>query len=131
MKLLSPIFFLFGTASIAFAVPTATTSFLAVRTAEPAVLPRTFVPPTHRGPPPAATEHHGPTATCTPTSIPDKNGYVPPGTCNANYNYYPSFGAAIVASIIFGILTIVQIGQAFYYRKVSILDHVTSSNNSQ
>lgn len=32
---------------------------------------------------------------------PDKNGYVPEWACNANYNYYPSFGAALFFTIIF------------------------------
>lgn len=58
-----------------------------------------------------------PTPTCTQTITPDKNGYVPPGTCNALYNYYPSFGAAIAMSIIFGIVSMAHITQAAIYKK--------------
>ncbi|TVY84053.1 Protein RTA1 [Lachnellula suecica] len=47
--------------------------------------------------------------TCSQTITPDKNGYVPPGTCGSLYQYYPSFAAAIVFSIIFGVLSFVHI----------------------
>ncbi|TVY26891.1 Protein RTA1 [Lachnellula hyalina] len=47
--------------------------------------------------------------TCSHTITPDKNGYVPPGTCGALYEYYPSFGAAIFFSILFGVLSISHI----------------------
>lgn len=57
--------------------------------------------------------------TCIHTINPDKNGYVPPGTCGALYDYYPSFAAAIVVAILFGILTIAHITQAAVYKKVS------------
>jgi hypothetical protein len=43
--------------------------------------------------------------TCIKTITPDENGYVPPGTCGALYDYYPSFAAAVAAAVIFGILT--------------------------
>ncbi|KAF5680453.1 RTA1-like protein [Fusarium denticulatum] len=33
--------------------------------------------------------------TCVQTLEPDENGYLPPGTCNAHWNYYPSFAAAV------------------------------------
>jgi hypothetical protein len=56
--------------------------------------------------------------TCIQTITPDKNGYVPPGTCNALYDYYPSFAAALVFSIIFGMLTIAHIGQAVFFKTV-------------
>lgn len=61
---------------------------------------------------------HLPTPTCVQTITPDKNGFVPPGTCGALYNFYPSFGAAIAASVIFGMLTVLHIGQAVIYQKV-------------
>ncbi|PVH74825.1 hypothetical protein DL98DRAFT_551951 [Cadophora sp. DSE1049] len=57
-----------------------------------------------------------PTPTCVQTIIPDKNGFVPPGTCNALWNYYPSFVAAIVTAGIFGAITLVHIGEAIYFK---------------
>jgi hypothetical protein len=53
-----------------------------------------------------------PTPTCTRTVQPDKNGYLPPGTCDALYNYYPSFNAAVVMAVIFGIISVIHIAQA-------------------
>lgn len=58
--------------------------------------------------------------TCSHTIIPDKNGHVPPGTCGALYQYYPSFAAAIVFSFIFGALSISHIFQAANFKTVSI-----------
>jgi hypothetical protein len=55
--------------------------------------------------------------TCSQTIIPDKNGYVPPGTCNALWNYYPSFTAAFIFAILFCILTVVHIYQAASQKK--------------
>jgi hypothetical protein len=60
---------------------------------------------------------HLPSSTCTQTIKPDKNGYVPPGTCGALWEYYPSFGAAILFSVIFGMLLIAHIAQAIHYKK--------------
>jgi len=57
--------------------------------------------------------------TCIQTITPDKNGYVPPGTCGALYDYYPSFVAAVVASAVFGVLTIAHITQAAIFKKVN------------
>ena len=57
-----------------------------------------------------------PSPTCTQTIVPDKNGYVPPKTCNALYNFYPSFNAAVAMSIVFGILSFVHIVQAAMFR---------------
>ncbi|KAE8453202.1 hypothetical protein EG329_011269 [Mollisiaceae sp. DMI_Dod_QoI] len=60
------------------------------------------------------------TSTATPSCIsvtPDKNGYVPEWACNANYNYYPSFAAALIFAVIFGITTFVHFYQAFAYKK--------------
>lgn len=56
--------------------------------------------------------------TCLQTITPDKNGYLPPGTCNALWDYYPSFGAALVFAALFGILVSVHICQAVAYKKV-------------
>ncbi|KAL4811792.1 RTA1 like protein-domain-containing protein [Aspergillus spinulosporus] len=57
-----------------------------------------------------------PSNTCTPTVSPDANGYVPPDQCNALYNYYPSFAAAVAFSVLFGILMIAHFIQATTYK---------------
>jgi hypothetical protein len=59
--------------------------------------------------------------TCIQTITPDKNGYVPPGTCHALYDYYPSFAAALAFSVFFGILTIAHISQAAFFKTVSFV----------
>ena len=56
--------------------------------------------------------------TCSQTITPDANGYVPPGTCGALWNYYPSFGAAIVFAVVFAVLVMVHVWQAVVHRKV-------------
>jgi hypothetical protein len=56
-------------------------------------------------------------ATCSATIQPDSNGFVPPGSCNAMWNYYPSFAAALLFSILFGVLTIAHIYQAVKHGK--------------
>lgn len=56
--------------------------------------------------------------TCHQTIIPDRNGYVPPGTCGAMYNYYPSFNAALATAVLFGILTTLHLCLAVIYKKV-------------
>jgi hypothetical protein len=56
--------------------------------------------------------------TCVQTITPDQNGYVPPGTCNSLWDYYPSFVAAAIFAVIFGVLTLAHIGQAIAYKKV-------------
>jgi hypothetical protein len=58
-----------------------------------------------------------PTPTCTRTITPDKNGYLPPGTCEALYNFYPSFAAAIIMAIVFGILTAAHLIQASIFKQ--------------
>ncbi|KAH8591527.1 RTA1 domain-containing protein [Bisporella sp. PMI_857] len=50
--------------------------------------------------------------TCIQTITPDKNGYVPPGTCGSLYNYYPSFGLALAFGVLFGVLTVAHLVQA-------------------
>ncbi|KAK0099487.1 hypothetical protein ONS95_004695 [Cadophora gregata] len=57
-----------------------------------------------------------PTPTCVQTIVPDKKGHVPPGTCNALWNYYPSFVAAVVTAGIFGAITLVHIAEAIYFK---------------
>lgn len=56
--------------------------------------------------------------TCAQTIEPDKNGYLPPGTCNANWDYYPSFSAAAAFAVLFAILTAVHVWQAARHKKV-------------
>ena len=68
--------------------------------------------------------------TCIHTITPDKNGYVPPGTCGALYDYYPSFTAAVIVAVLFGILTVVHITQAAVYRKVSSSSQYIQLNTS-
>ncbi|TPX16968.1 uncharacterized protein E0L32_003530 [Thyridium curvatum] len=55
--------------------------------------------------------------TCVQTTIPDKNGHVPAGSCGSIWNYYPSFEAATVFAVLFALLTAVHIWQAAYYKK--------------
>lgn len=61
-----------------------------------------------------------PIATCVQTITPDANGYVPPGTCGAIWDYYPSFSAAAVFAVLFGILTLVHLWQAVSSGKVRL-----------
>ncbi|KAI0888498.1 RTA1 like protein-domain-containing protein [Annulohypoxylon maeteangense] len=55
--------------------------------------------------------------TCIQTIEPDANGYLPPGTCHALWDYYPSFSAAMAFTIIFGLLTVAHLYQSIAYRK--------------
>ncbi|OHW97477.1 RTA1 domain-containing protein [Colletotrichum incanum] len=55
--------------------------------------------------------------TCVQTIEPDANGYVPPRECGAIWNYYPSFVAALVFAVLFGLLTAVHIWQAAKHKK--------------
>lgn len=64
----------------------------------------------------STTAYYTETSDCTPTVAPDKNGYVPPDQCNAMYDYYPSFNAAVAFSVIFGLLFMVHLVQAFTYK---------------
>ncbi|KAJ5373913.1 hypothetical protein N7517_005919 [Penicillium concentricum] len=57
-----------------------------------------------------------PSNTCTPTIAPDKYGWVPPSECDALYLYYPSFGAAVAAAVIFGLLMMAHFVQATMYK---------------
>lgn len=58
--------------------------------------------------------------TCVQTIEPDVNGYLPPGTCHALWDYYPSFSAALAFTILFGLLTLVHLYQSIVYRKVNL-----------
>ncbi|KAF7959940.1 hypothetical protein EAE96_001543 [Botrytis aclada] len=65
--------------------------------------------------------------TCIQTLTPDKKGYLPPGTCNALYDYYPSSILAVVFAAIFGVLTLAHIIQAFVYKKAHSFFIVSAS----
>lgn len=56
--------------------------------------------------------------TCIQTLTPDENGHLPPGTCNAIWNYYPSFNAAVVFAVLFALVMAVHVWQAVRYKKV-------------
>lgn len=58
--------------------------------------------------------------TCSQTAVPDRNGHVPPGSCNAIWDYYPSFVAAVVFVVVFGALMAVHVWQAVSYKKVRV-----------
>ena len=51
------------------------------------------------------------------TFTPEKNGYVPPEACNAQWAYSPSFAAALFFATAFGISLILHIYQAFSFKK--------------
>ncbi|KIM72946.1 hypothetical protein PILCRDRAFT_803227 [Piloderma croceum F 1598] len=55
------------------------------------------------------------------SAVPGKNGFVPPSACNALYSYNPSFAAAIIFTVISGIITGVHLIQAISYRKILLL----------
>ena len=57
------------------------------------------------------------TATCT-TAVPGKYGYVDPTACNAQWNFNPSYSAAVAFSVFFGIVTAGHVVEAFLYKKV-------------
>jgi len=56
--------------------------------------------------------------TCIQTIEPDENGHVPPGTCGALWNYYPSFGGALAFTGLFAALVIAHVCMAVKYKKV-------------
>ncbi|KDR72280.1 hypothetical protein GALMADRAFT_126499 [Galerina marginata CBS 339.88] len=64
----------------------------------------------------SATSSASATPSCI-TAVPDRNGHVPIDDCRALYAYYPSFAAAIVFSVIFGISLCLHVFQAFTWRK--------------
>ena len=59
------------------------------------------------------------TASVTCISVaPGKNGYLPPESCDALLYYVPSFAAAILFCVLYGLTTIMHTFQAFIYKKV-------------
>lgn len=73
---------------------------------------------------PKSLDLHLPTPTCVQTIAPDKNGHVPPGTCHALWNYYPSFVAAVVTASIFGAVALVHVGEAIYFKTVGCFPQI-------
>ncbi|KAJ5579648.1 uncharacterized protein N7459_005633 [Penicillium hispanicum] len=55
-------------------------------------------------------------ATCVNVA-PGKNGYLPPESCDAILYYVPSFAAAVLFCVLYGLTTGVHIGQAIVYKK--------------
>ncbi|RYP09149.1 hypothetical protein DL765_008540 [Monosporascus sp. GIB2] len=55
--------------------------------------------------------------TCIQTIEPDANGYLPPGTCHAIWNYYPSFSGSLIFLLLFVLLTMAHVYQAVIYKK--------------
>lgn len=65
-------------------------------------------------------------ATSTPTCLniaPGKNGYLPPESCDVILYYVPSFAAAILFCVLFGLTTLIHTFQAFQYKKVQLRRH--------
>ncbi|KAL2679255.1 hypothetical protein Neosp_010022 [[Neocosmospora] mangrovei] len=54
--------------------------------------------------------------TCT-TAIPDKYGYVPPDSCNANYGFYPQWEDNTAFAVAFGLSTVAHLAQAIILKK--------------
>jgi len=51
------------------------------------------------------------------TMPPGKNGNVPPGACNSYYNFDPQPEPAIAVSVLFAILTVAHVVEAFVFKK--------------
>ena len=64
-------------------------------------------------------------ATASPTCLdiaPGKNGYLPPEACGSLLFYEPSFGAAILFAVLFGLTTLAHTIQAVIYNKVRLFN---------
>ena len=61
-----------------------------------------------------------PVETCTPGfpsyATPGADGYVPAGSCNALWVYFPNFAAAVAFAVLFGVLLIAHLGQAVQHQ---------------
>jgi hypothetical protein len=64
------------------------------------------------------------------TMTPDPSGFVPPQACNALWEYFPSMAAAVIFSIIFGVLLITHTTQAVVYKKVCCISPWASEANN-
>lgn len=58
-------------------------------------------------------------AACT-SAVPGKYGNVPIDACNSLYMYEPNFSSAVAFTVLFTLITLVQIVEAISFRKVSI-----------
>jgi len=58
------------------------------------------------------------TQTCA-DGTPDENGFVPPGSCNSYYNFYPNYAANLAFTVFFFVTLVVHVIQMFVYRKAS------------
>ncbi|KAF4445649.1 Protein RTM1 [Fusarium austroafricanum] len=56
------------------------------------------------------------TPSCT-TAVPDKYGYVPPESCNANYGFYPNWEDNTAFAVAFGLSTVAHLAQAIFLKK--------------
>lgn len=54
---------------------------------------------------------------CT-TAVPDKYGYVPPESCNANYGFYPNWEDNTAFAVAFGLSTVAHLAQAIFLKQV-------------
>jgi hypothetical protein len=60
------------------------------------------------------------TASATCLNIaPGKNGYLPPEACDVVLYYVPSFAAAVLFCVFYGMTTLAHVIQAVIYKKVS------------
>lgn len=57
------------------------------------------------------------TPSCT-TAAPDKYGYVPPDSCNANYGFYPNWEDNTAFAVAFGLSTVAHLAQAIILKQV-------------
>jgi hypothetical protein len=61
-----------------------------------------------------------PVETCTPGfpsyATPGLDGYVPAGSCNALWVYFPNFAAATAFAVLFGVLLVAHLGQATQHK---------------
>ncbi len=71
-----------------------------------------------------------PASDCT-TAVPGQYGNVPFDACNSYYNYDPQFVPAVACAVLFGVLTIGHIAEAFIFRKVSWCRAISFSTCSQ
>ncbi|KAJ5312191.1 hypothetical protein N7508_003021 [Penicillium antarcticum] len=65
---------------------------------------------------PASSTTSTASATCISVA-PGKNGYLPPESCDVILYYVPSFAAAILFCVLFGLTAIMHLVQAFIYKK--------------
>ncbi|OGE52285.1 hypothetical protein PENARI_c010G11501 [Penicillium arizonense] len=72
--------------------------------------------PTATTSPASATATSTASVTCISVA-PGKNGYLPPESCDALLYYVPSFAAAILFCVLYGLTTIMHTIQAFIYKK--------------